>query len=348
MSAKVLDWKSVRQVVSKDNCEGSSLKECNPTNTAIYSAGKASDEASNYVVAWYYVTGYAQCRQHNMCNSQIYSGLYTVGKECLNKKESDYPNWELRSISNLYYYIRASPNSGAVHHLAYIPGIPDSVRHEISKFNVNWKTQSKEIMFHCNRELYHAILRFLLNNKFVHAYKYGMVIKCFDGRERHVYPRLFTWVLLATIRDFGSCPCPCCLCSKSNLDQMGTKWDKKTRDKLRDFLWDKVELARKWIYTKGMKICGSAVEAILKLTSSVPTKNTFLDRLGLDFNLGHMLVVDLMHEFELGVWKALFSHLIRVLHGVSQEAINILDDRFRQMPTFGLDTIRAFANNAIA
>lgn len=27
-----------------------------------------------------------------------------------------------------------------------------------------------------------------------------------------------------------------------------------------------------------------------------------------------MLVVDFMHEFELGVWKALFTHLIRLLH----------------------------------
>jgi hypothetical protein len=26
-----------------------------------------------------------------------------------------------------------------------------------------------------------------------------------------------------------------------------------------------------------------------------------------------MLVVDLMHEFELGVWKALLIHLIRIL-----------------------------------
>ena len=27
-----------------------------------------------------------------------------------------------------------------------------------------------------------------------------------------------------------------------------------------------------------------------------------------------MLVVDLMHEFELGVWKTLFTHLIRLLY----------------------------------
>jgi hypothetical protein len=27
-----------------------------------------------------------------------------------------------------------------------------------------------------------------------------------------------------------------------------------------------------------------------------------------------MLVVDLLHEFELGVWKAFFTHLIRILY----------------------------------
>jgi hypothetical protein len=30
-----------------------------------------------------------------------------------------------------------------------------------------------------------------------------------------------------------------------------------------------------------------------------------------------MLVVDLMHEFELGVWKATFIHVIRVLYAAS-------------------------------
>ena len=30
-----------------------------------------------------------------------------------------------------------------------------------------------------------------------------------------------------------------------------------------------------------------------------------------------MLVVDIMHEFELGTWKAVFSHLIRILYAVS-------------------------------
>jgi hypothetical protein len=30
-----------------------------------------------------------------------------------------------------------------------------------------------------------------------------------------------------------------------------------------------------------------------------------------------MLVVDIMHEFELGVWKAIFMHLIRILHAAA-------------------------------
>ena len=33
----------------------------------------------------------------------------------------------------------------------------------------------------------------------------------------------------------------------------------------------------------------------------------------LGFNMFDMLVVDLMHEVELGVWKAVFIHLLRLL-----------------------------------
>ncbi|KAJ3884505.1 hypothetical protein GG344DRAFT_71294 [Lentinula edodes] len=256
-------------------------------------------------------------------------------------------------FDNLSKYVRASPNSGAVHHLAYIPTIPDSVKHEISKFKINWKTQAKEIIAHCNRELYHAVWRFFLNDAFLHAYKYGIVIKCFDGVECRVYPRFFTYsadypekVLLATIHERGLCPCPRCLCPKEALDWMGLHQDMKMCDKLRVFLHDKVKLTREWIYEQGVKIQGSAVQRILKATSSVPTMNAFIGRLGLDFNLSRMLVVDLMHEFELGVWKALFSHLIRILYAVGQQYVEELNHRFRQMPTFSFDTIRTFANNA--
>jgi hypothetical protein len=81
-----------------------------------------------------------------------------------------------------------------------------------------------------------------------------------------------------------------------------------------------------------------------------------------------MLVVDLLHEFELGVWKSLFTHLIRILYATAphgslvteldrrfvnfsavsyQELINFpVTIRFRAMPTFGSSTIRRFATNA--
>jgi hypothetical protein len=50
----------------------------------------------------------------------------------------------------------------------------------------------------------------------------------------------------------------------------------------------------------------------------------------LGLNPYKMLVVDLMHEFELGVWKAVFSHLIRILYaaGASGRAVAELDRRF--------------------
>lgn len=38
-----------------------------------------------------------------------------------------------------------------------------------------------------------------------------------------------------------------------------------------------------------------------------------------------MLVVDLMHEFELGVWKALFIHLLRILEAVDKSLVGELD-----------------------
>jgi hypothetical protein len=43
-----------------------------------------------------------------------------------------------------------------------------------------------------------------------------------------------------------------------------------------------------------------------------------------------MLVVDFMHEFELGVWKSLFTHLIRILYVAAPGGIlvAILDERY--------------------
>ena len=55
-----------------------------------------------------------------------------------------------------------------------------------------------------------------------------------------------------------------------------------------------------------------------------------MQRLGPEFNPSTMLVVDLLHEFELGVWKTLFTHLIRLLYAAgngSDELVIELDKR---------------------
>ena len=38
-----------------------------------------------------------------------------------------------------------------------------------------------------------------------------------------------------------------------------------------------------------------------------------------------MLVVDLMHEFEIGVWKSLFTHTMRVLYAASKPSSVLVD-----------------------
>ena len=40
-----------------------------------------------------------------------------------------------------------------------------------------------------------------------------------------------------------------------------------------------------------------------------------------------MLVVDLLHEFELGVWKAIFIHLLRILETLKRSCISEMDQR---------------------
>jgi hypothetical protein len=43
------------------------------------------------------------------------------------------------------------------------------------------------------------------------------------------------------------------------------------------------------------------------------------------FNVFDMLTVDLLHEFELGVWKAVLTHFIRIL--VYYKSDGVMDSR---------------------
>ena len=91
-------------------------------------------------------------------------------------------------------------------------------------------------------------------------------------------------------------------------------------------------------------------------------QNAFSSKLAqFGFCLYRMLVVDLMHELELGVWKAVFIHLLRILDCESGslkhkldtryayskllEAMKLTAVRFREIPPFGRDGVRKTTSN---
>ena len=82
-------------------------------------------------------------------------------------------------------------------------------------------------------------------------------------------------VLLATIRNLGSFPCPRCLISKDKLPEVGTKIDDKRRVTnqrvANNHLFSDVRLARTWIYNEGYGVKAAAVERLLSPISIVPT-----------------------------------------------------------------------------
>jgi hypothetical protein len=88
---------------------------------------------------------------------------------------------------------------------------------------------------------------------------------------------------------------------------------------------------------------------IFSANSYLSFQNVFslkLNHLGLDYH--KLFVVDLLHEFELGVWKAIFTHLMRILHAIGGDVVQDLNVRYRQVPPFGKGTIRRFTANPSA
>jgi hypothetical protein len=107
----------------------------------------------------------------------------------------------------------------------------------------------------------------------------------------------------------------------------------------------KIDLARKLIYQRGAPVDGKRVKSILNSESLVPTRiscsfyiqitttnklqNAFSDQLfKFGFNFFLMLVVDMLHEFELGVWKAIFTHLMRIVYAAGGVTVQELNWRY--------------------
>ncbi|KIK14293.1 hypothetical protein PISMIDRAFT_17380 [Pisolithus microcarpus 441] len=254
-------------------------------------------------------------------------------------------------FGNLSKYERASAGPGPCHPVAFIPSLPESLLSFINSFTK--RKNHMDLLAHCKRELFHAVWRTLLDDEFVEAYRSGIVIGCHDGVLRRVYPRIFTYsadypekIILATIRDKGLCPCPRCCLPKSSFNRLGFASDLTGRlTHTRAYARAKICAARRAIYQFGNPVKGTVVERILKDCSLVPTLNSFAERLSpFQFNIFVVLVVDLMHEFELGVLKSILKHLIRILYSIDPNLVSTLNE-FSAIPPFGVDGICRFPPN---
>jgi hypothetical protein len=156
--------------------------------------------------------------------------------------------------------------------------------------------------------------------------------------------------LLVGLKHLGNRPCPWCLTEKSQIPCLGTNLDirRHTLQARKDnrLHQEKIDLARKWIFENGYGLGSEHLKRLLEGESLVPirvrpvvhlhfnsivnsSKNSFskhLQPLGLD--IFQMLVVDILHEFELGVWKAIFTHLLRLLYANGGDGIQKLNERY--------------------
>jgi len=151
------------------------------------------------------------------------------------------------------------------------------------------------LLTHCRRDLFHACWETLLDQEFLYAYRHGIVLKCADGIMRRVYPRIFTYsadypekyfsshffkhirwlitsrVLVSTIKDMGSCPCPRCFMPKCLFGFLGLANDMKSRlTNLRVYAMTKVVEAHELIYQWGHTVDSAKVEDTLREGSWVP------------------------------------------------------------------------------
>ena len=82
-------------------------------------------------------------------------------------------------------------------------------------------------------------------------------------------------VLLATIRNLGTCPCPRCEITKDQIPQVGTIPDNNRRARLArrngPLLSGNIRAAREAIYRHGKTVRSTAVENLLYPLSFVPT-----------------------------------------------------------------------------
>ncbi len=156
-------------------------------------------------------------------------------------------------------------------------------------------------------------------------------------------------VLLAAMRHLAKCPCPRCLIKLNQISAAGTKIDYQRRAHKRvdtKPLQLTLKRVRRWIF-EGANMAGKNIQAPLKdhslfpiqvrsdatmlvcILTLNPTQSAFSKFLSeFNKNFYELFAPDLMHEFELGVWKGIFNHLLRLLCARGGGAVQQFNERY--------------------
>ena len=177
-----------------------------------------------------------------------------------------------------------------------ISQLPDSIQ-DLYK-EIYGTAANSDVLTFLKRELVHAIWSLLLDNDFINAYIFGIIVLCADGIERCLFPRFFTYsadypekyisllpviyvnlyihyrIILSTIKFLGECLCPLCTCVRKKVRDLGTKADDSRRSAIRvdcEERQNMVEKAREWIFQLGRAVNSDVIDNYLGL-SMIPIR----------------------------------------------------------------------------
>ncbi|TEB40253.1 hypothetical protein FA13DRAFT_1572898, partial [Coprinellus micaceus] len=255
-------------------------------------------------------------------------------------------------------YPRGRPSEHLGQQIAYFLKLPDRLNDYLKEKN-GGKLPSDALFTYCARQLFHQQWSVLLGREFVDAMKYGIILPCPDGENRCFFPRIFSYSadypekqVISGLRNNGTAPCHRCLIEKDEIFKLGAPSDtERTKSERCPADQKKRVIAAQKVIQLGYAVDNkNHIESKLQPHGLVPVETAFSKNLSeLDFDVLAALAVDILHEFEIGVWKRLYMHLLRLLDAFSgQRNISLaaeLDARYRATPAYGRDTIRKFPLN---
>ncbi|TFK84680.1 hypothetical protein K466DRAFT_496118 [Polyporus arcularius HHB13444] len=243
-------------------------------------------------------------------------------------------------FGNLSKYVRGRPTEFAAQHLAYVPDLADGFAEWYQ--DTFGRPAPRKTKTFCKWELFQQIWKLLLDDDFVRACREGILITCGDGVVRRVFPRVFTYsadfpekILALALHPFAKHICPRCYIERSQMSAAGTEADDRRRANKRvdnHALREVITRARRYVF-RGWSLGNEHVTELLQHGSFNPIQSAFSEKLSeFGTNCYELFAPDLMHEFELGVWKGVFNHLMRILAVRGRRHINEFNRRCAQIP----------------